>query len=133
MPWFLNTDTYRVVWYDKQYNTDYMDGIVDTIDDNEECYLIVNNEIAEQGPLVALVDSLGENDSACVIPIEYYEEGIIVEDVTDESEGVPIESDPQKTDDVYYDDDDTTYPYKLDSASESPVYIFKSPSKKYGI
>jgi hypothetical protein len=131
MPWFIDNDTHHIVWYDKKYNTDYMDGLVDTIDDNEECYLIVNNEIKEQGPLVGVVDLL--EDGAYVIPVEYYEEGVIIEDVTDESEGVPIEPDPPSTDEVYYDDDDTTYPYKLASSSESPVYKFKSPKEKFGI
>jgi hypothetical protein len=131
MPWFINNDTHRIVWYDREYNTDYMDGLVDKVNDEEECYLIVNNEVVEQGPLIALVDLL--KDGAYVIPVEYYEEGIIIEDVTDESEGVPTETEPPSRDEVYYDDDDTTAPYKLASASESPVYVFKSPKQKYGI
>lgn len=131
MPWFINNDTHRVVWNDKKYNTDYMDGIIDPIDDSTECYLVVNNEVSEQGPVIDLWDIL-EDGNGYIIPIEFYEEGVIEEDVTEESEGEPVEVEVTEPE-IYYDDDDKTYPYKLDSDSESPVYVFKSPKDKYGI
>jgi len=132
MPWFIKNDTHHVVWNDKKYNTDYMDGIIDPIEDNEECYLVSSNEIKEQGPVIDLWDLL-EGMSGYIIPLEYYDDGILIEDITEEQEGIPVETEPEKAEEVYYDDDDTTAPYKLDRASETPVYVFKSPKDKYGI
>ena len=119
MPWFIDNTTHHILWYEREYNMDYMDGLVDKVDDEEECYLIIDNEIIEQNSLVELVDDFEESDNTYIIPMKFYdEEQAIIE---------PIEEEIQQI------DEDSDTPFKLVRDSESPVYRYKSPKDKYGI
>ena len=124
MAFFKSNDTNKVVWYDKQYNTDYMDGIVDLLEDCTECYLVSGSSITEQGPLFSLWDDYSENlnDTIYIIPSEFYEEATetvsVVKD--DYVESVDL-SEPEEVPDGFH----------LVRAKESPVYVYKTPKDRY--
>jgi|TARA_Y100000034_G_C6616383_1_gene268569 hypothetical protein len=122
MPFFKNINNKKIVWYDRLYNTDYMDGLVDPVDDLDECYLIINNQIEDQGPLELLWEAV--NEESFLILMSDYElhakiekAHVSINNIEDDEEKDLLNSFPEN--------------FNLVRDTERPVHKYKSPKDKY--
>jgi|SaaInlV_200m_DNA_2_1039689.scaffolds.fasta_scaffold12828_2 hypothetical protein len=115
MPYFKDTSTNRILYNKNQYNIEYMDGLIDLVDDFCECYLIVSGAVTEEGVLQELYEDNQDilNNNTYIMEIEFYnEDGVVIEEFKPVATDVPAG-------------------FQLVSETESPVYTYKSPKKKY--
>ena len=117
MPYFKDTSTNRILYNKNQYNIEYMDGLIDLVDDFCECYLIVSGAVTEEGVLQELYEDNQDilNNNTYIMEMEFYDEdGIIIEKTSVEqvNSDIPVG-------------------FQLVSDNETPVYNYKTPKKKY--